>query len=81
MYGLRLMVFLVELSVEQHMYSNFKAALCAVPENEIKEYFEKEIEKPIINQLAQTEEPAENLRQQVKQTKKILNILLTFRNK
>lgn len=76
------MDFHAELLEEQLMYSNLKAALCAVSENEIREYFEKEIEKPILSQLKSNPTiSAETLRQQSIQTEKILNILLTFRGK
>lgn len=59
-----------------------KAALCELKEEEIKEFFEEHFTKPIISQLETNPAvSAEILRTQLIQTKKILNILLTFRSK
>ncbi len=62
------------------MYNALKEALCQVPEKELKEYFKQEIETPIVNQLKTNSTiTADELRVQLIQQQKILNLLLTLR--
>lgn len=64
------------------MSAKIKAALCEIPEIEIRDYFKKTFEEPIIKDLKGSPNiPAESLRVQSQQTEKILNCLLTLRNK
>lgn len=48
-------------------------------EKDIEDFFEQEFLKPLLSQLDGGSEPAENIRQQRKQTIKIKNILLAKR--
>jgi hypothetical protein len=57
------------------------ATFCDMPKEEVEAFFEKHFLQPLVNQLDSQEEkdlPAEYIRQQRKQTKKIMQILLTF---
>lgn len=62
------------------IHSKFKALFQELTDSEINEFFETYFLAPTLTQLDAGEIPAEEIRQQRKQIKKIKNFFLTLRN-
>lgn len=52
-----------------------------IPDKELEEFFEQEFLKPLLSQLDGGSEPAEKIRHQRQQTKKILQIIKDLKKK
>jgi hypothetical protein len=65
----------------KNFYNLLKDSVKSCSEQDVKDFFKEEFLDPLTNELDGSERPAEEIRQQRKQTIKIQNKLLTYRQK